>query len=98
LLIISSFLIAPYITEPIAATVAGELPLIAAKIIDAKIAAIGRPPGRCPTKLFAKLIILVQTEPLESKEPAKINIGIAISVYLFNPSKIMMKFPLNPCL
>ena len=41
-----ALLIAPYITEPIAATVAGELPLIAAKIIEAKIAAIGSPPGR----------------------------------------------------
>ena len=45
------------ITEPTATTVAGELPLTAAKIIQAKIALIGNPPGKCPTREVAKLII-----------------------------------------
>ena len=76
------------------ATVA-ELPLTAAKIIDAKMAAIGSPPGRCPTKLFANSIILPADDPLANKEPAKINIGIAISVYLFKPSNILDDTPIK---
>ena len=45
------------ITEPTAITVAGELPLTAAKMIQAKIALMGRPPGKCPTSEVAKLIM-----------------------------------------
>jgi hypothetical protein len=73
---------APNIIEPIAATVAGELPETAAKIILANMAAIGRPPGRCPTNVLAKSTILLALLPLLSRFPAKINIGIAIRAYL----------------
>jgi hypothetical protein len=66
---------------PIATTVAGELPLTAAKMILAKIALIGRPPGRCPIIAFANSIILADELPLLSRFPASINIGIAISEY-----------------
>ena len=51
-------------------------------MIQAKIALIGSPPGKCPTKLFAKSTILLADEPLLINEPAKINIGIAIKAGL----------------
>jgi hypothetical protein len=69
------------IMEPIATTVAGELPLTAANIILANIALIGRPPGRCPTALFAKSMILLDVLPLLKRLPASINMGIAIREY-----------------
>jgi hypothetical protein len=65
--------------DPIATTVAGELPLTAAKMILAKIAAMGSPPGRCPTTDLANSMIRWALEPLERRLPARINIGIAIS-------------------
>ena len=51
-------IIAPNIIDPIATTVAGDEPDTAANIIDAKIADIGSPPGKCPTIDFANSIIL----------------------------------------
>ena len=71
-------LMAINITEPIATTVAGELPLTAANMIQARIALIGNPPGRCPTIDLAKSTIRFAALPLLSNEPARINIGIAI--------------------
>ena len=72
-----------------ATTVAGELPETAAKMMQANIALIGKPPGKCPTIDFAKSMIRLAEPPLLSKFPAKINIGIAISENLLIPSKII---------
>ena len=72
-----------------ATTVAGELPDTAAKMMQANIALIGKPPGKCPTIDFAKSMIRLAEPPLLSKFPAKINIGIAISENLLIPSKII---------
>ena len=71
-----------------ATTVAGELPDTAAKMMQANIALIGKPPGKCPTIDFAKSMIRLAEPPLLSKFPAKINIGIAISENLLIPSNI----------
>ena len=71
----------PMITmEPMAATVAGEEPDTAAKIMQAMMEAIAMPPLICPTKLMAKRIIRLATPPVERKAELNIKNGIASRV------------------
>jgi hypothetical protein len=64
---------------PIAATVAGPEPEIAAKNIHVKIATIARPPVNPPSKELQKLISLLEIPPPAINPPATINSGIASS-------------------
>jgi hypothetical protein len=66
------------IIDPIAATVAGLEPEIAAKNIQVTIATSAKPPVIEPTILFARLINRRDIPPPSIKEPAIIKKGIAI--------------------
>src|SRR3954466_7356317 len=63
--------------EPIATTVAGDEPEIAAKNAQATTPARPRPPYQCPTIEVANAIIRRATPPWVRKLPAKIKNGIA---------------------
>ena len=65
---------------PIAATVAGDEPETAAKIIQATTEAIAIPPLMWPTILIANLIILFATPPVERNDDERIKNGIASKV------------------
>ena len=64
--------------EPIAATVAGDDPEIAAKNIDASTVTSASPPESAPTILFAKAISLLEIPPFSMRLPAIIKKGMAI--------------------
>ena len=65
---------------PIAATVAGDEPESAAKIIHARTPAIAKPPRRCPTNAIEKRMIRCATPPVDMKDDARMKNGIASSV------------------
>src|SRR5699024_5587707 len=66
------------IKEPIAATVAGPEPEIAAKNILANTVTIAKPPAIKPINTVAKFKSLFEIPPWLIKTPAKIKKGIAI--------------------
>ncbi len=70
--------IAGRMIEPIATTVAGELPDTAANSAQAITPARPRPPAQCPTIDEAKLIIRRATPPWVRKLPARMKNGIAM--------------------
>ena len=74
-----SFTIAGIINTPRAATVAGPLPEIAAKIIAAKTATIARPPRMRPTNSRQKLISRREIPPIFIMLPASMKNGTASS-------------------
>ncbi len=63
--------------EPIAATVAGDEPETAAKIMQARTEAIARPPRIQPTQSMAKLMIRLATPPVERNADERIKKGMA---------------------
>lgn len=65
------------INEPIADTVAGPEPEMAAKNMQAKTVTIAKPPVINPTRLSAKLTSLREIPPLHIKAPARMKKGIA---------------------
>ena len=65
--------------DPIAETVAGPEPEIAAKKMHAKTVTIAKPPVIKPTKLSARLTSLREIPPLHIRDPANIKKGIARS-------------------
>ena len=67
------------INEPIADTVAGPEPEMAAKNIQAKTVTIAKPPVIKPTKLSAKFTSRREIPPLHIRDPARIKKGIARS-------------------
>src|SRR5690349_368322 len=70
--------IAGRMIEPIATTVAGELPDTAAKSAQAITPARPRPPYQCPIIAEAKLIMRRATPPCVRKLPARMKNGIAM--------------------
>ena len=71
----------PAITiEPIATTVAGELPETAANSMQASTLAIASPPRRWPTQASAKRMIRLATPPVERNVEDRMKNGIASSV------------------
>ena len=66
--------------EPIAATVAGEDPETAAKIMHAMTEAMAIPPLICPTRERAKRIIRLATPPVERKAEERMKKGMASRV------------------
>jgi hypothetical protein len=81
------------IKEPIAETVAGPDPDIAAKNMQANIVTKANPPVIQPTKLSAKLTNLLDIPQLYIKLPAKIKKGIAKRGKL---SKVAKAFCITP--
>jgi len=75
------------INVPIADTVAGPEPDIAAKIMHDKVVTMARPPMINPTRLSAKERILFDIPPCSIKFPARIKNGIAISGKESSPVK-----------
>ena len=73
-----AFIRAGIMIEPIAATVAGEEPEIAAKNAHAAVAAIARPPGSGPKMSVATRISFFDRPPAVMMLPDSTNIGIAI--------------------
>jgi len=71
--------IAGIIIEPIAATVAGPDPEIAAKNAQAITVTVASPPVNEPIKTFATLTILFDNPPVSIKLPASIKNGTAIN-------------------
>ena len=65
------------IMPPMAATVAGPEPEMAAKNIQVKTLAMARPPVKEPTRVLAKLIRRREMPPVSIREPAIMNKGIA---------------------
>ena len=63
--------------DPIAETVAGPEPEIAAKNMQAKTVTIAKPPVINPTRLSAKLTNLREIPPLHIKAPARMKNGMA---------------------
>ncbi len=57
--------------EPMATTVAGDEPEIAAKIMQAKTEAMASPPLRCPTQATAKRMIRRATPPVDMNDEAR---------------------------
>ena len=70
--------IAGRMIEPIATTVAGELPETAANSAQAITPASPRPPCQWPTMAEAKLIMRRATPPCVRKLPARMKNGIAM--------------------
>ena len=70
--------IAGRMIEPIATTVAGDDPEIAAKNAQASTPARPRPPYQCPTMEVANAIIRRATPPWVRKLPARMKNGIAM--------------------
>ena len=70
--------IAGKMIEPMATTVAGELPETAAKSAQARTPASPSPPNQWPTIAEAKLIIRRATPPWVRKLPARMKNGIAM--------------------
>ncbi len=66
-------------TAPIAAVVAGLEPEMAAKIIDAKMATMDRPPVILPTRSMEKSTSRLEMPPVLMMLPARTKKGIAIS-------------------
>jgi hypothetical protein len=64
--------------EPMADTVAGPDPEIAAKNIHARVVTIASPPVRKPTRLLAKFNRRLETPPYLIRFPARIKKGMAI--------------------
>ncbi len=73
-----SLIIAGRMIEPIATTVAGELPDTAANSAHAITPARPRPPAQCPTIDDANAIIRRATPPCVRKLPARMKNGIAM--------------------
>src|SRR4029450_8100262 len=73
--------------EPLATTVAGEEPEMAANRAQATTAASPRPPYQCPTIELAKAIMRRATPPWVRKLPARINNAIAMISKLSMPVK-----------
>ena len=69
--------IAGTIIDPIAATVAGEDPEMAAKNIHERTVTIPNPPSTLPITLIAKLTMRLDIPPDSIRKPARINSGIA---------------------
>ena len=69
--------IAGIMMEPMATTVAGAEPEIAAKNMQAMIAMIPRPPWMWPTKAVAKSIRRLEMPPRSINAPATIKSGMA---------------------
>jgi len=65
------------IKEPIAETVAGPEPEIAAKNIQANTVTMAKPPVMKPTKLSARFTRRFDMPPCNIRAPAKIKNGIA---------------------
>ena len=74
--------------EPIAITVTGELPEIAAKNMQDSTAAAARPPGSHPTSASATSTVRLAMPPLVMIEPATTKYGIASSTFLSVSVKI----------
>ena len=74
--------------EPMAMTVTGADPEMAAKKRQAMMVAIISPPGRKPTKDLAKLISRSAMEPAVMMEPARMKRGIARSTSFFTASNM----------
>ena len=74
-----AFIRAGIMIEPIAATVAGDDPEIAAKNAHAAVAAIARPPGSRPKKSVATRISFFERPPAVMMLPERTKSGIAIS-------------------
>ncbi len=66
--------------EPIATTVAGELPLTAANSMQASTPAMAKPPRRWPTQAMAKRMMRRATPPVVRKAELRMKNGIASSV------------------
>ena len=66
--------------EPTAATVAGDDPQRAANSMQARIAAMAKPPRIWPTQALANSISRWATPPVVMKAPARRKNGIAIRV------------------
>jgi hypothetical protein len=66
-------------TPPMAAVVAGLEPDIAAKIVDARIDTMAKPPVIRPTTRLAKFTNRFEIPPWVIRFPARIKKGIAIS-------------------
>ena len=63
--------------DPMATTVAGEEPEMAAKKIQARTPAMASPPGNHPTRAFMKSMRRRAMAPLVMMEPATIKKGMA---------------------
>jgi hypothetical protein len=74
---------------PIAAVAAMADPVTAAKIIEATIATMPRPPGQCPTRASEKLVIRLEIPPTAMRFPARIKRGIATKAKLSTPVNIL---------
>ena len=66
--------------EPIATTVAGEMPETAAKSMQARTDAMASPPRKWPREATAKSIIRRATPPVVMKLPARMKKGMASRV------------------
>lgn len=78
------------IIRPIAATVAEPVPEIAAKIMQATMETMPRPPVRLPSESFATLIRRLEIPPLPMMSPAKVNSGIATRVKELKPDMMAL--------
>src|SRR5690625_2986852 len=75
--------------EPTATTVVGEEPEAAAKSTQANTEAMAKPPCKCPTAAFAKLIMRRATPPVVMNIPAMTKKGMAIRVWCSDVSYIL---------
>ena len=75
-----AFISAGIMMAPMAATVAGEEPEMAAKKAQAAVAAIARPPDRPPKRAVATLISRLEMPPAVMMLPERTKNGIAIRV------------------
>ena len=73
--------------EPMADTVAGPEPEMAAKNMQASTVTMARPPTMKPTRLSARLTSLLEMPPLHIRAPARMKKGIARSGNESSPVK-----------